>query len=126
MQLSSQHKLFGWLFLLTGIFSIISSLFAWGEGWLFSISKLDIMLIPMADLISIGPLSLISAFGIFKMKNWGLKLGTLTAGAYTYGSVLVFITLAWHGQPYSIKLIIPSFSGFIIGLSFLIFVLKRH
>jgi hypothetical protein len=125
VQLYSQYKVFGWLFLLTGIFSIISSLFAWGEGWLFSIVKLDSFLIPMADFITIGPLSLISAFGIFKAKNWGFKFGTITAGAYIYGSILVFIILLWHGKPYSIKLIIPSVAGFMIGFSFLIYVLKR-
>ncbi len=79
----------------------------------------------MADLISIGPLSFISAFGIFKMKNWGLKLGTLTSGAYIYSSFLVFIILIWHGPPYPFELIIPSLSGLIIGVSFLIDVLNR-
>jgi hypothetical protein len=82
LKFPTKHKLFGWLFLLTGIFSIISSLFAWGKGWLFAINNFNDFLLPMADLIVIGPLSLISAFGIFKMKNWGLKIGTLTAGAY--------------------------------------------
>ena len=125
MKFPAKHKLFGWLFLLTGIFSIVSSLFAWGKGWLFSINNFNDFLIPMADLIAIGPLSLISAFGIFKMKNWGLKLGTLTAGAYIYSSFIVFIILIWHGPPYAIELVIPSISGLIIGVSFLIDELKR-
>ena len=105
MKFSIKHKLFGWLFLLTGIFSFISSSFAWGKGWLFTFNNFNDFLIPMANLIVIGPLSLISAFGILKMKNWGLKIGTLTAGAYIYSSFLVFIIPIWHGPPYPIELI---------------------
>ena len=34
-------KFFGVFFLLTGIFSFVSSLFAWGQGWLFSIKNIN-------------------------------------------------------------------------------------
>ena len=118
-------KVFGWLFLFTGIFSFISSLFAWGNGWLFSINSIEYILIPWADLIAIGPLSIVSAYGIFKMKKWRIKFGTLTSGAYIYSSVLVFIIILWHGKPYPIKLVIPSISGFLIGFSFFFLQIKK-
>jgi len=124
-RLSIQEKVFGWIFLLTGIFCIISSLYAWGEGWLFSVSNLDTFLIPMADLVSTGPLSLITAYGILKRKAWGVKFGILTAGIYIFGSVLVFITLVWRGSPYAIQLIIPSVFGFVFAISFFNYSFKR-
>jgi hypothetical protein len=119
------EKIFGLLFLLTGIFSIISSLYAWGEGWLFSISDLNSFLLPMADLLTTGPLSLITAYGILKGKDWYIKVGILTAGMFIYGSVLVLITLLCKGKPYPIQLIIPSTTGFVIAISFFIFVFKQ-
>lgn len=126
MKLSIHDKISGYLFLSTGIFALISSLFAWGNGWLFSIKNLDLFLMPMADLIVIGPVSIISAIGILKLKKWGAKFGILTAGAYIFSSVLVFIKLYWHGQPFPLKLIIPSVTGFIFGISFFIYELKRN
>ncbi len=37
--MTNLSKFFGIFFLLTGIFSLISSLVAWGQGWLFSIKN---------------------------------------------------------------------------------------
>jgi hypothetical protein len=59
------EKNYGYLFLLTGIFCVVSSLFAWGSGWLFSIDSLDLFLLPMSDLVVTAPLSLITSTTLF-------------------------------------------------------------
>ncbi len=110
---------FGFLFLVTGIFCIVGSLFAWGKGWLFSIHQLDAFLLPMADLLVTAPLSLITSYGLLRKKSWGIKIGLVTAGIYFFGSVLVFIIILWNKQPYPLELIIPSVSGCFIALWFL-------
>jgi hypothetical protein len=121
-----QSTAFGIVFLLTGIFSFVSSLFAWGEGWLFSITTLDSFLLPMADLLTTAPLSFISAYGILTKKRWGNNFGILTVGIYFFGSVLVFITLFWKGQPYPILYLIPSVTGFIFALTYFFWVQKQY
>jgi len=110
-------KIFGWLFLSTGIFSIVSSLFAWGEGWLFSLANFNSFsfILPMVDLLTTAPCSIISAYGILKYKTWGISWGILTAGMYIFGSVLVWIQIITKGLPYNPALIIPSVSGFAIA-----------
>jgi hypothetical protein len=120
-----KDKKFGYMFLLTAIFSLVSSLFAWGQGWLFSVNELNLFLMPMADLIVTTPLSLIAASGILNGRKWRFKLGLIASGVYIFGSVLVFITLVWQGSPYSIKLVFHSVFGFLFSTWFITSTLFR-
>jgi uncharacterized membrane protein (DUF2068 family) len=117
-------KTFGILFILTGIFAIAGGLYTWGDGSIFSQTELLTVLIPWADIILTGPISLISGYGIFKNLNWGRILGLVTSGIYILGSVLVFITIVWNNN-YSIFLIFPSISGLLIGVGFVVFTLRE-
>ncbi len=58
------QKLFAWFFLSTGIFAIIGALYSWGQGPIFLQKDLLIVLVPWADLLITGPLSLLAAFGV--------------------------------------------------------------
>jgi hypothetical protein len=118
------NKTFGILFILTGIFAIAGGLYSWGDGSIFSQTELLKVLIPWADIILTGPISLISGYAILKNLNWGVILGLLTSGIYILGSVLVFITIIWNND-YSIFLIFPSVSGFLIGAGFTIFTMRE-
>ena len=112
------NKAFGILFILTGIFAIGGGLYTWGDGSIFAQNELVKVLIPWADIILTGPLSVVCGYGILKKQNWGQILGLCTSGIYVFGSTLVFITIFWN-ENYSIFLIIPSFSGLLIGLGFI-------
>lgn len=118
-------KTFGVLFILTGIFAIIGGLFTWGDGSLFDQHELVKVIIPFADIILTGPLSLISGYGIIKQKYWGQILGQCTSGIYMFGSVEVFISMFWNSD-YSIFLLIPALSGLMIGLGFTLFTIKKN
>ncbi len=115
---------FAWMFLLTGVFAVVSSLFTWGNGWLFQQKDLNSILIPFADLIISGPLSLLSAYGLFVKKLWGFYLGLITCGVYILGSALVYIQLIWVGSTYPFQLVIPPLFGIGISISFFIWTLK--
>lgn len=115
---NSIDRLFSWLFLLTGIFAILGGLYTWGEGVIFNQNELVQVLIPWADIVLTGPVSIISAYGLSKGRNWGGKLGLTTSGIYVFGSLLVFISMIWNGN-YSILLLIPAISGFCIGVAFI-------
>ena len=78
----------------------------------------------MADLLTTAPLSIITAYGILTKKRWGSTFGILTVGIYLFGSIVVFITLLWKGQPYSILYLIPSVTGFVFALTYFIWVQK--
>ena len=118
-------KGFGILFILTGIFAIAGGLYTWGNGSIFHQTELLTVLIPWADIILTGPISLISGYGIIKNTNWGKILGLLTSGIYIFGSVLVFITIVWK-KDYSVFLIVPSISGFAIGAGFVVFTIREE
>ena len=118
-------KAFGILFTLTGIFAMAGGLYTWGDGSIFSQTELLTVLIPWADIIFTGPISLITGYGILKNLFWGRILGLVTSGIYLFGSILVFITIVWKNS-YSVFLLIPSISGFLIGVSFIIFIIKVH
>jgi len=120
------NSLFAWLFFTTGVFSIVGSLFSWGEGWLFDQFNLSSGLIPLGDLILTAPLSLIAAYGLWCKKVWGIYTGLLTSGIYSFGSVLVFISVIWKGSPYPVQLIIPPVVGCVISISFFIVVVKNN
>jgi hypothetical protein len=115
--------LFGILFILTGIFALFGGLYTWGAGSIFEQSELSEVLIPWADMLLTGPLSLLSGYGILRERSWGRKLGLVTSGVYLFGSTLVWIRIVWN-QDYSPSLIIPSALGFLIALGFILYTLK--
>ena len=118
-------KIFGILFILTGIFAILGGLYTWGQGNIFQQNELLVVLIPWADIILTSPLSLVCGYGILKNKRWGTILGIVTSGVYIFGSFLVFITMLWN-QSYSLLLIIPAFSGLLIGCGFTVLNLQTN
>jgi len=118
------RKAFGILFFLTGIFAVAGGLYTWGDGNILVQRELVKVLIPWADIILTGPISLVCGYGILKKKSWGQILGLITSGIYIFGSVLVFISVFWN-KDYSFLLIIPALSGLSIGLAFSAFAIKR-
>jgi len=112
-------RLLGILFILTGLFAILGGLYTWGDGSIFEQTELMKVLIPWADIILTGPLSLFCGIGIINKKSWADTLGLVTSGIYIFGSLLVFISIFWN-EDYSIYLIVPAISGFIIGFCFII------
>lgn len=123
-ELKKDLDVFALFFLLTGIFAIVGSLFTWGDGWLFSQSDLLKSLIPLADLIVTGPISIISAFGIWNQKRWGIYLAMMCSGIYIFGSALVYIMLVWKGSPYPPELFIPPLFGMVFSTLFFVKVLE--
>jgi len=118
------NQLFSYLFLLTGIFAIAGGFYTWGDGVIFDQNELIQVLIPWADIVLTGPVSIISAYGLRKNLTWGQKLGLTTSGIYVFGSLLVFISMIWN-DTYPFLLILPSISGFLIGISFTFFQLRK-
>ena len=114
------NRTFGILFILTGFFAIAGGLYTWGDGSIFAQSELLKVLIPWADIILTGPVSLVCGYGILKNTKWGNILGLMTSGIYIFGSVVVFITMVWNKE-YSILVLIPGTSGFLIGAVFVVF-----
>ncbi|MEL6672855.1 MAG: hypothetical protein AAFR61_11710 [Bacteroidota bacterium] len=111
--------LFALFFLLTGIFAMVGGIFTWGEGWVFSQAEGLAVLIPLADVLCAGPVSLLAALGLFRNKKWGLSLGLLGSGMYLFGSVQVYILIAWGSLPLRWEIFLPP----VVGLSFcLVFV----
>lgn len=117
------NKVFGILFILTGVFAIAGGLYTWGDGSIFAQNELIKVLIPWADVILTGPISLICGYGILKRRTWGQVLGLATCGIYTLGSVLVFISVFWN-EDYSVHLIVPAFSGLLIGTGYIAHTLR--
>jgi hypothetical protein len=69
-------KVFGILFILTGFFAILGGLYTWGDGSIFQQTELMKVLIPWADVLLTGPLSLICGYGILKKKVLGPLIGS--------------------------------------------------
>lgn len=111
-------KTFGVLFLLTGFFAIAGGLYTWGDGSIFTQNELTKVLIPLADIILTGPISICCGYGILKDLSLSKNLGLVTSGIYLFGSVLVFITVFWNTD-YSVFLIVPALSGLLISLGFI-------
>ena len=111
-------KLFSWLFLSTGDFAILGALYSWGEGPLLAQQELNLVLIPWADLLVTGPLSLLAALGLLRRRPWGTVLSLLSCGIYLFGSALVYISLAWQGPPYPLHLAFPPLLGIALGICF--------
>jgi len=118
------NKIFGILFLVTGCFAIVGGLCTWGVGNIFFQQQLENVLIPWADIILTGPISLIAGYGILKKRNWGLLLGLCTSGIYVFGSLLVFISMVWN-KDYSACLLVPALSGCMIGVGYTVLNLKE-
>jgi len=119
------NKAFGILFILTGFFSIVGGLYTWGDGSIFSKTELLTVLIPLADIILTGPISLACGYGIINNLSWGRDFGLITSGIYIFGSLLVFITIFWNND-YSVFLIAPSISGFLIGTGYVAITIKKR
>ena len=98
--------------------------YTWGDGSIFSQTELLTVLIPWADIILTGPISLVCGYGIINNLNWGRVLGLITSGIYIFGSLLVFITIVWNND-YSVFLMVPSISGFLIGICYVVFTFKE-
>jgi hypothetical protein len=96
-----------------------------GNGNIFDQNELVKVMIPWADIILTGPLSIVCAYGIIKEKSWAFLMGIAVSGIYIFGSVLVIISIFWNSD-YSILLIIPAISGFAIGTAYIIFLCKRR
>lgn len=118
-------KAFGILFMLTGVFAIAGGLYTWGDGSIFSQTELLNVLIPWADIILTGPISLVCGYGIINNLNWGRDFGLITSGIYIFGSLLVFITIFWNND-YSVFLIVPSISGFLLGAGYVAITIKER
>lgn len=118
-------KTFGILFILTGVFAVAGGLYTWGDGSIFSKTELLTALIPWADIILTGPVSLVSGYGLIRNRKWGSVVGLMTSGIYIFGSVLVFITVFWN-KDYSVFLLTPSISGFLIGVGYVVFQIKER
>ena len=118
-------KAFGILFILTGFFAIAGGFYTWGDGSIFSQTELLTVLIPWADIILTGPISLVCGYGIINNLNWGRDFGLITSGIYIFGSLLVFITIFWNND-YSVFLIVPSIFGFLLGAGYVAITIKER
>lgn len=118
-------KFISWFFLLTGIFAIVGALYTWGDGPIYHQKDLLTVLIPWADLLITGPLSLLAAFGVWNRKSWGFLLGLMVCGIYLFGSALVYISLLWNGAPYPFELVFPPIVGILFSISYPIWILKN-
>ncbi len=118
-------KFITWIFLSTGVFAIVGAVYTWGDGPLYQQDDLLTALVPWADLVITGPLSILAAYGIINRKNWGFITGLLVCGIYLFGSVLVYITLVWQGAPYPLHLALPPLAGIGIGIGFPIWINQR-
>jgi hypothetical protein len=63
--------------------------------------------------------------GIINKLNWGRDFGLITSGIYIFGSLLVFITIFWNND-YSVFLIVPSISGFLLGAGYVVSTIKER
>lgn len=118
------YKRFGILFILTGLFAIIGGLYTWGKGNIFHQSELIEVLIPWADIILSGPLSIVGGIGLWYHKSWAVWLGATISGIYIFGSTLVFITIFWD-MNLSFFLLVPALCGLLIGVFFIFLVMTR-
>jgi hypothetical protein len=125
-QIVKTSKFSSWLFLSTGIFAIVGALYTWGDGPIYHQKNLLAVLVPWADLLITGPLSILAAFGVWKMRSWGYLLGMMVCGIYMFGSALVYISLIWNGAPYPPELAYPPILGIGFGIAYPTWVLKNY
>ncbi len=119
------RRLFGILFTILGLFAILGGLYTWGEGSIFYQVDLHKVLIPWADIVVTGPLSLLAGYGILRKRHWAVAIGVATSGIYIFGSTLVFITLIWEGNS-SLDLLVPALLGIFIGTVFILLCIKKQ
>jgi hypothetical protein len=124
-QTAKTCNFFSWLFLSTGVFAIVGALYTWGNGPIYLQKDLLTVLIPWADLLITGPLSLLAAIGVWRRKSWGFLLGLMACGMYLFGSALVYVSLLWNGAPFPIELVFPPVVGIVFGIFFPIWVLRN-
>jgi len=117
---------YSWIFFSTGVFAVVGAIYTWGEGPLYLQDDLLTALVPWADLVLTGPLSILAAYGLAARKNWGVITGLLVCGIYLLGSTLIYITLIWEGLPYPLQLAIPPLAGIAIGISFPLYALRNQ
>ena len=118
-------KNIAWIFFSTGIFAIVGALYTWGEGPLYYQDDLLTALVPWADLVITGPISILAAYGINTKKHWGMIAGLLACGIYLFGSVLVYITLIWEGAPYPLQLALPPLAGIAISIGYPYWIIRQ-
>jgi hypothetical protein len=118
-------KIFSWMFLSTGIFAIVGALYTWGDGPLYLQDDLLTALVPWADLLFTGPISILAAYGVISRKNWGFVLGLMACGIYLFGSALVYISVFWIGAPYPMKLVLPPIVGVLFSIIYPIWAVKN-
>ena len=119
------NLIFGLLFLLTGIFAIVGGLFTWGSGWLFWETNPAVMLIPMADLLIAGPMSILTGIGLTKKQSWSIGLGLMTSGVYIFGSAEVYILIWLNEFPADLKFLVPPIFGLAIAFGFLVWTIRK-
>jgi hypothetical protein len=124
-QIMKTSRFFSWLFLSTGIFAIVGALYTWGDGPIYLQDDLVAVLVPWADLLVTGPLSILAAYGVWKRTSWGLILGLFVCGIFFFGSALVYISLIWNGPPYPLELALPPVVGIGFSIVFPIWTLKN-
>ena len=108
-----------------GIFAFIGGLYSWGNGPIWNMLATNQSSQYLTDMLIVSPISIISGFGIYNLKRWGLISGIFCAGLYIYGSILVYIDILLSPGPIPFDLIIPPVFG--IGVSIVIlFTAFRH
>jgi hypothetical protein len=109
------RSLLGYLTLSTGIFALISSLYSWGEGLIFTVET-PMILIIAADLFITVPASLILSYGIFDRKPWVSGFRWFPIGMYLWGSAMVYIIELSGGAPYNIIFLLIPLSGISLAI----------
>lgn len=119
------RSIFSICFFFTGFFALLGGLYTWGSGWIFSQVDTKSVLVPLADVLLAGPLSLIASWGIYKSQNWGDVLGLLTSGMFLFGSVQVYILIAYTDSPILLQLCIPPLGGICLSVAFATWFLQQ-
>lgn len=121
----SDFRFFAWLFITTGVFAIVGALFTWGDGWLFVQEDLAVTIIPFADLVVAGPISLVAGVDLWFQSKRGFITGAMAVGIYIFGSIQVYYFVWWEGLYYAWQLIIPPIFGLGIAFSFIYWTLSK-
>jgi hypothetical protein len=79
---------------LVGMFTLIGSLFLWGEGFLFAFPAGVDYAFPVTDILVNAPASFIAAVGLWTMRRYGYVAAQFCAGFYLYASIHIFVTVA--------------------------------
>lgn len=109
-----------WLVLL-GVFATISSLYLWGEGFLWTFPADADYIFPVSDLLVTVPAVFLAAAGLWRMTWWGYAVANFVAGILVYSSVGVFVMLFQQGPPYPFQFVLPPISGLLIVVILVIY-----